>query len=494
MACKLAVISDIHYGTPGKLPRRKSEYGDILLSRAVQRIKESVHPDVVVVLGDCIDSATASDSMERLAQLKGILDELTCPVIVIRGNHDPEPEQFYAVFPKPPSTVDIGNVRFLTFIDPDRPGFNAERMPHDLARMRAFRGSHQGPIVSLQHVPLLPPGVTSCRYNYTNADELIEIMADQGISLALSGHEHKGTELVHRGGSAFLAVKALCEAPFTFTVITIDDTDVKVEPEYLQMPTDLGLIDCHVHTQFAYCSKGMDMAASVRLAELFGLSGIVFSEHSGQLYFNRTNYWKGTFCPEGIQSVVGRNVRMSDYWQVAEQVSSTSVWAGLEIDVDYRGNPVVQAEDMQKAGFCNGAIHHLAALHQQSPDIEAAADEFLATLQRFLGCGIQVLAHPFRVFERKKLPVPVRLYEPVIGMLKSHDVAAEINFHTNTPDPVFFRRCLEVGVKVTFGSDAHIPCMIGEFAPHLGLLKQCGYTGDLSDIMLVKTGLPPKCI
>ena len=44
--------------------------------------------------------------------------------------------------------------------------------------------------------------------------------------------------------------------------------------------------------------------------------------------------------------------------------------------------------------------------------------------------------------------------------------------------------CIEADVKLTFGSDAHHLREIGEFRPHLQLLREIGYNGSLDDIIL----------
>jgi len=72
----------------------------------------------------------------------------------------------------------------------------------------------------------------------------------------------------------------------------------------------------------------------------------------------------------------------------------------------------------------------------------------------------------------------------VVHMLREADVAAEINFHTNDPDPEFVRLCIEAGVPLTFGSDAHNLYEIGEFFPHLQLLKEAGFDGDPAEVLL----------
>ncbi len=63
-------------------------------------------------------------------------------------------------------------------------------------------------------------------------------------------------------------------------------------------------------------------------------------------------------------------------------------------------------------------------------------------------------------------------------------MAAEINFRINEPPVEFINKCLELGVKFSFGSDSHNLFEIGDFAYHLSLLKEAGLNGDLSDMMV----------
>src|SRR5690606_14141373 len=131
-----------------------------------------------------------------------------------------------------------------------------------------------------------------------------------------------------------------------------------------------------------------------------------------------------------------------------------------------------------------GAVHYLRELCKgKDADPEKVADEFMHVTAGVVRSGIDVLAHPFRVFRRAALSVPERLYEPVARLLAECGVAAEVNFHTNDPDPRFFSLCLRYGVKLAFGSDAHAPWEVGEFAPHLELLHLAGYDGDVRDIL-----------
>jgi len=126
----------------------------------------------------------------------------------------------------------------------------------------------------------------------------------------------------------------------------------------------------------------------------------------------------------------------------------------------------------------------LRELNEHAPRITVAANQFLASLDEFLKSGIHILAHPFRVFYRSNITPPKWIYGPVTELLKKHDVAAEINYHTNEPDAEFFSKCIRSGVKLAFGSDSHNLYEIGEFYYHLKLLESCGYKGDPEDILV----------
>jgi putative hydrolase len=101
-----------------------------------------------------------------------------------------------------------------------------------------------------------------------------------------------------------------------------------------------------------------------------------------------------------------------------------------------------------------------------------------------LGHNVDAVAHPFRVFRRAKLLTPEYLYQPVADLLAQYEVAAEINYHINEPPLHFIKLCLDRGVKFSLGSDAHNLYEVGEFSPHLQLLKDAGFDGDLRDIVL----------
>jgi histidinol phosphatase-like PHP family hydrolase len=69
---------------------------------------------------------------------------------------------------------------------------------------------------------------------------------------------------------------------------------------------------------------------------------------------------------------------------------------------------------------------------------------------------------------------PEHLYREVATRLAAVKVAAEINFHTNQPEPAFIRACLDAGTMLTLGSDAHSIEEVGDFHAHLELLREAG--------------------
>ena len=481
---RLAVISDTHFDPSEKpvLAERRGEIADILLLRTVHRLNRLIKPDVTLFLGDVVDDGWRIGANQDFERIRQIVDLLESPLIVIPGNHDADPQAFYSVFPRPAEMVDISGVRFLPFIDPEEPGCNARRTQEDLERMAAARSGWDGPIVTLQHVPIFPPGMSPCPYNYVNVDEVIATMQRYGITLALSGHYHEGFDLIRNEHADFVAVPALCEMPFAFLEIDMQPDHVSAVRHKLRLPEKMKLCDSHIHTSFAYCSENMDIPKTLELARDFGLAGVVFSEHSGHLYFDRDAYGGGDCLAGGITSSQDDN-RFDDYMRALVEAGCNRGNCGIEADCCFDGTALIHPEDRAQVSYVAGAIHQMPSLRTPQPDIQHVCDEFLFFIEQLLQSGVDVLAHPFRIFRRSGLPIPESLFLPTIKMLRQSGVAAEINFHTNEPPPEFFRLCIDAGVRLSLGSDAHNLYEVGEFAPHLELLRSLGVDGNLEEVL-----------
>lgn len=479
----IAVIADVHYGTSSSIPIRRSEIADILLMRAVRRLNRLICPDITLILGDILDDGKSCDAEKNLLYIRSILDKLDTPYIAIPGNHDSDAELFYQTFDRPKDVEDICGVRFLSFVDQEEPNFNARRNDKDLARLHMARNNYSGPIVALQHVCLFPPGQSTAPYNYTNATEIITAMKESDVLLSVSGHHHPGAENVRNDNTIFVNVSGLCEAPFPFTVIQMDHEQIQTQRHELSMPEHLRLVDNHVHTQLAYCSENMTVENAISLSNEFGLAGITFTEHSGQLYFDEKRYWDKTCFQDGIGAATDADNRMANYVNMKRIYEHGKVRFGLEVDCDYQGNLLLRSNDRVHFDHIMGALHNLSALKKDTPPRQSDHDEFLFLLERLLSNRIDVLAHPFRVFRRSGWAPPAELFKPTAQLLRKYNTAAEINVHINEPPIEFIRTCLDLGVKFSFGSDAHHLSEIGDFTYHLALLKDAGFNGDLTDIL-----------
>lgn len=501
MRFRIAVISDIHDAVSCASPARLGQFGQTLALKVVHRLNRWEKPDAVLILGDCIDEPNAPDALERLSAIKASLDLLDAPYIIIPGNHDPRADVFYSVMPRPGEHVDIGKVRFVPFLDAEAPGWHATRSAADLQRMRQCRGDHDGPLVLLQHVPAMPPGESDVAFNYTNIEDVMDGMRACGATLTVGGHYHPGWQPVRRDGSAYLCAPGLCESPFQYTLIDLDDekpgadaNDIDVTFRSLRLDDALGIVDYHSHTQFAYCSENMAMDRSPELARAMGVRVQTFTEHSGQLYFDRPTFWSAGFAHAGVDHADGRDDRMTDYWRQAHTAQRTQreeadryapLRVGLEVDTDFQGRLVVDDADRARAQIINAAVHFLpqTLLPPEQRDAKRMEEQFMAVMTGLVAQRPHIIAHPFRIFRKPVGEKPEHLFEPVVKLLKAHGVAAEINCHINTPDPTFVRLCIDAGVKLTLGSDAHNLYEVGEFTGHLRVLEQAGYDGDLGDIL-----------
>ena len=480
----IGVIADLHDGEDDPASPRRCRIGHILLKRVVRRMNGLVRPDVVLVLGDLLDDSDSPATEERLQVLRTLLDKLDAPYLAIPGNHDGDPELFYRVFRRPEPFEDIAGTRFLAFVDRQEPGYNASRSDTDVERIRMARAGYDGPLVALQHVCLFPSEQSVAPYNYTNATEVIAEMKATGVTLSVSGHHHPGAADVAADGVTFVTAPGICEAPFPFLEISVDDGKVQTRRHELAMPAALQLVDNHLHTELAYCSENMTVEQTVSLARQFGLAGITFTEHAGQLYFDRKPYWRNAWLEGGVEGAEAAHNRMGAYLELKRAHEDGFARFGLEVECDVRGRLVLKPGDQRHFDHLMGTIHALPGLTRETPPTPRDLDDFLFMVDAMGQRGVRVLAHPMRIFPRSGWETPTALFEPTAKLLREHKVAAEINFHTNLPPVAFVRCCLAHGVKFSLGSDSHNLAEIGDFAFHRALLREAGFDGDLRDVLM----------
>ena len=269
--------------------------------------------------------------------------------------------------------------------------------------------------------------------------------------------------------------------PFEYLVAEFDggalprvERRALIEPELAAQATDF-----HIHTSAAYCSENMHIDRALEMAELSGLGGISFAEHSGQLYFESDDYWNGRSVwrtrgtPEGCRAID----RTGEYR--AELRTPGRYRYGFELDVDRNGDILLAERERPLARVRLGAVHFLV----NRSDPREASREFLFYTESLLKYGVDILAHPFRIFAWAGLEKPAELFAPVADLLARYGTAAEINFHQNQPEHDFFELCLKKGVKLSLGSDSHNLYEVGFFLPHFRFLRELGVAGNLDGVL-----------
>lgn len=486
----LLLLADVHYVRKAQhecaIAARKAGWGLELVRRAIRRVHRHGRVDAVVLMGDLVDNGEAPGAEEDLRDLRKEVRSLGIPVIVVPGNHDGDASRLLRLFGDQAGIHPLKGYQLVTFVDAYGSSDEAARRRRDLRIVQeAATEDPASPIIVFQHNPIHPPVESTYPYNLTNAREVMEAYEAAGVLLSVSAHYHPGILHEVSGGIPYLTCPALCEAPFVFLTLSLSGRSVTIEEIPLAYQP-VALTDCHVHTEYAYCADDITARAAVERAEAFRVPRMCLTEHAGQLYLSAEDYWGGKFRTDARliprEQAAGRG-RMAQFRREMEGLRSDRVGVGLEVELDADGKLTLLDEDRAGLDVLIGAVHVLPQLRSDAPDLGRVTQEFIADTERIVTAGVDILAHPFRVFRRAKLPVPKDLYKPVAELLAAHSVAAEVNYHTNEPDPRFFEICLEHGVRIAIGSDAHGLWEVGELNPHRQLLLQIATAEEVGELL-----------
>jgi histidinol phosphatase-like PHP family hydrolase len=475
----LLVVTDLHYTKEAcPLARRRGELGRVLLRKTLLRLKHAgLKADVLVLLGDLVDNGLAPGAAGSLAEIAEEAKKSGLPILAVPGNHDAG-AGFDASFPESAGFREIGGYGFLVFHDEIGEGDVTRRRAADLALPGRVAAERPGlPLIALQHNPLHPAIDSSYPYMPVNADDILRGYEKAGVLLSLSGHYHAGQPL-HRleSGLACHTVPALCEEPFRFSFIRLDGRSIRVDEHSLKLEAP-GLADVHCHTQYAYCGTTVGAEEDAAISRAMGLGRLCLTEHAFQLYFDKEAAWSfrwQTDAAMAAEALASRRGRMDDYKRFIRPRRSEFVRLGLEVDLCSDGRLLLAPEDAAGWDVVVGAVHAIGGSQQKGITQDRAEGLFKDDTERLLAQPIHVLAHPFRFFRRAGLAEPVHLYGWMADRLARAGVAAEINFHTNENEAGFFRACADRGVRIALGSDSHDLAEVGEFYPHLEVLKRAG--------------------
>lgn len=482
---KLTAIGDIHYSTgPSEIESRKAQFGLELLKRVFKRFSWKEKSDVIVIAGDILDKVL-DDTEKLLNEVKDTLNSTRIPAILVPGNHDGDYKKFSSTLGKFPDPYIVRNFIIFPFVDIYEEGDICRRKGEDIKKfISTVRRYPEKNIIVVQHNPVYPRIENSYPYNIADAEEIHKIYRENRVLLSISGHYHPGQELTCKDGVYYLTIPALCEDPFRYVEIEIKDNKITTTTRQIKDP--LPLSDNHCHTQFAYCAEDITIEKVLERAEILGMGYVCFTEHADQLYLTEEEYGKALsfYQPDILRRKreEGKD-RMTLFRKAVNEVKSEKVRIGLEVIPDKNGGISLLPEDRQWLDVVVGAIHFFPEEIMSATSTKREV-WFIDMIEILMKNNVDILAHPFRVFLRSGLKVPETLFSPVVDLLKSYNVAAELNFHTNTPEYKFFEMCLKEGIKISLGTDTHNLLEVGDFYPHIRFLGELGVLPDKFDKIL----------
>lgn len=239
MGIRIGYLTDIHLreAIPGasSIETRHCRSMARLLPEALVLLSRRA-PDLIVCTGDLVDLPEGPGVFEDLRFCRGQFEACGVPYLVLPGNHDPLPDDFYRVFPRPQQAQVINGCMLVSFHeDACLEGEQACRRSDQSLEIMAelLIQTDRSPEVTLlfQHYVIYPDLSDGYPHNYRNDGEIRRILerSDQGI-LSVSGHYHPGIPLVQENGVSYFGGQAFCEAPYPCYLIEASGKGITIEP------------------------------------------------------------------------------------------------------------------------------------------------------------------------------------------------------------------------------------------------------------------------
>jgi histidinol phosphatase-like PHP family hydrolase len=467
----LLVLSDLHYKSDGisKIPERNTKFGIEILKRIKRRIEENI--DVIIIAGDLIDDEKSQISEDDYIEIKKTLDSFNVKKILIApGNHDRKDEKFFEIFGDYKYYIS-DEFLFYVFYDTFYENETGQRSQEEIENFKKFVRENQGKkVIVVQHYIIYPKIESDYPFNLIDCEKIHKIYKENNVFLSISGHLHRGIDIVNHEGIYYFTLPAVCEKPFKFFLLKISS---ELEIKENQLKNRISVVDHHCHTEFGYCAEDVSMEKVIERCKLLGVEKVYFTEHAGQLYLKPDDYWNFNFFNNpDILKIQRENKedRIKDYVEKFNSLNSDIAGIGLEVEIDKNGEISLLKEDRKFFDILVGAVHYLP--DEWCVSKKEMEKKFLWTTEKLIENKIDILAHPFRFFYRKNLEKPKYLYKEVVKLLKDGKVKSEINYHHNNPEIEFFRMCLEENVEIVFGSDSHNLLEVGDFSKHIEFFEK----------------------
>ncbi len=227
---KICQISDIHCGSPYFIPD--------LLERSILEIND-MDPTAVIVSGDLTDAGFRQEYEISAEYIRKFRCER---LMVIPGNHDSRNVgyiHFERLFGERYSIMDFEEA-MMVGVDSSEPDLNGGRVgrEHYDYIHEAFKGAGDKLKIFVVHHHLIPiPGTGRERSTIQDAGDILELLADSGVDLVLSGHKHvpyswrlEDMVIVNAGTASTTKLRGNTRP--CYNVVEIEDGRVRVYRKY----------------------------------------------------------------------------------------------------------------------------------------------------------------------------------------------------------------------------------------------------------------------
>jgi putative hydrolase len=195
----------------------------------------------------------------------------------------------------------------------------------------------------------------------------------------------------------------------------------------------------------------------VEMAETRGLEAMAFTDHGPELEVGMAR----EKLPAMLQDI-----------RLAREAAGIPILAGIEANVaDGTGRIDVDGPIMEDLDILLVGIHTL----EEAATPRDFAENYLKRATLAVGKNqVDVLAHPFFLHESLLPHLPLEDVKEFLRLAGDRSVAMEVNAKYRYPGADFISLCLQEGVKLSVGSDAHSAADVGRVDWPLAELKRAG--------------------
>jgi hypothetical protein len=251
---RLLAIADLHHAPGGSAQAECDEYrfGVELVLRAVLDATRRGRVDVVVLLGDLLHDGSSPGAAEALAEIACIVSSRLpgARVLAAAGNHDGPAAERFESYGWETGPCRIDGCRFYVFRDPYAEGDLCTRTDAERAAFADFASTGDGPLIAIQHNPIVPSIDDAYPYNHTNRETILADYERCGVALSISGHYHDGLPLETVRGCTYLTVSALAFPRLSYAIVDIRDGRADAATYSLRVDRGCDLVDSHYHVEF----------------------------------------------------------------------------------------------------------------------------------------------------------------------------------------------------------------------------------------------------